>query len=62
MWQLCQHTFKKKKMVNFGAVILKLKMKEKNQHFGILCIIISRKVDTYTHKKDFCSVWRKCYD
>ena len=49
-------------MVNLRAVILILKIKEKNQHFGILRIIISRKVDTHTQKKDFCSVWRKCYD
>ena len=44
-------------MVNLRAVILILKIKEKNQHFGILRIIISRKVDTHTHKRKISAVY-----
>ena len=53
---------KASELVYFCVAILTLKIEEKNQHFGILCFIISRKVKTQLKLKKKICAQRKCYD
>ena len=51
---------KKKRLVNYCVAILILKLEEKGHIFGILCFIISRKVETQLKckkKKKICAVY-----
>ena len=58
MTAVIHNALKKKRLVNICVAILILKLEEKGHIFGILCFIISRKVETQLQKKKkICAVY-----